>query len=304
MIELLKNYSEYIHKIIVTISRLISYMSILLFLFLTNQNTQAQSFLFQNEIGSFNSAYAFSINPSGFIYVSDAAENEIIKLDTLGNTLKTFGGYGFDNNSFDLPIDITATTLNVYVADKFNDRIQIFDKDLNYISSLSANSIENDFYKFRYPIGTGISSQGDIFLIDSDNSRILKFTSAGKFLAEIGSRESGDFALQNPRALAIIDNKILVIDNNFLLIYDLFGNNISKFKFQEQLININSTFSGIILCSQKIIYFSLSKNNLQTLEFKNFDPQIEDIITDCLIFNQKLYLLTPKKILIYKIISE
>jgi len=304
MMQLLKKISGYSYKSICIKDRLISYMSILLFLFLSNQKTQAQSFLFQNEIGSFNSAYAFSINPSGFIYVSDVAENEIIKLDTLGNSLKTFGGYGFDNNSFDFPIDITATTLNVYVADKFNDRIQIFDKDLNYISSLSANSIENDFYKFRYPSGTGISSQGDIFLIDSDNSRILKFTSTGKFLTEIGSRESGDFALQNPRALSIIDNKILVIDNNFLLIYDLFGNNISKLKFQEQLININSSFSGISLCSQKMIYYSLSKNNLQSLEFKIFDPQIEDLITDCLIFNQKLYLLTPKKILIYKIISE
>ncbi len=303
MKEFLKINSNYCPKTIFIQIRIISYMSILLFLYFPNK-TQAQSFLFQNEIGSFNSANALSINPSGFIYVSDAAENEIIKLDTLGNLLKTFGGYGFDNNSFDFPIDITATTLNVYVADKFNDRIQIFDKDLNYISSLSANSIENDFFKFRYPAGVGISNQGDIFLIDSDNSRVLKFTSTGKFLAEIGSRESGDFALQNPRALAIIDNKILVIDNNFLLIYDLFGNNISKLKFQEQFVNINSTLSGVTVCSPRMIYFSLSKNNIQTLEFKNFNPQIEDLIADCIIFNHKLYMLTPKKILIYKIISE
>lgn len=293
-------------KNILTKRRLISYMSILLLIVFsfTNKKIVAQTFLYQNQIGLFNSAYAFSINPSGYIYVTDAAENEIIKLDTLGNTLKTFGGYGFDNNSFDFPKDVTATTLNVYVADKFNDRIQIFDKDLNYISSLSANSIDNDSYKFRYPTGTAVSNQGDIFLIDSDNSRILKFTSTGKFLAEIGSREFGDFALQNPRAFTITDNKILVIDNNFLLIYDLFGNNISKIKFHEELININSTFSGITICTQKMIYFSLSMNNSQITEFKNFDPKIDDIISDCFIFNQKLFLLTPKTILIYKIISE
>ncbi|MEG8945871.1 NHL repeat-containing protein [Rosettibacter firmus] len=282
------------------------YMLILLIANLISLNVKiyAQSFSLLKQIGSFTSAISFSINPAGFIYVTDASTNEIIKLDTLGNILKTIGGYGFDNNSFDFPIDIFSTTLNVYIADKYNDRIQIFDKDLNYISSLSSNSFDNELYKFRYPVGVVVSNQGDIFLIDSDNSRILKFTSAGNFLIEIGSNEFGEYALKNPKTFAITDNKILVIDDNLLLIYDIFGNGISKLQLKEKPNNINATNWGVTFCSDNKIYYSLITNNFIDFDFKTFNPLLEELITDCLIFKNNLYILTPKTIYVFQLIND
>lgn len=271
---------------------------------ITLTSAYAQNFIFDYQIGSFTNAISFHINPAGYLYVTDVSTNEIYKLDTLGNVLKIIGGYGFDENSFDFPLDIYANTLNVYVADKYNDRIQIFDKDLNYISSISANSIENENYKFRYPTGVGLSTQGDIFILDSDNPRILKYNSAGKFLMQIGYYDSGDYALQNPKVFTINDNNIFVLDSSHLLLFDLFGNNLYKVKLDYEAVNINSTSFAITISSQNKIYFSLTKDNVNNLDFTSFEPKIDEIIIDSLIFNSKLYILTQRNIYIYKIITD
>ena len=73
----------------------------------------AQNFEFSESIGNFNKASSFYITANGLIYVSDAGKDEIILMDTLGNQLKSFGGYGWDENSFDDPEDVFADPLTI-----------------------------------------------------------------------------------------------------------------------------------------------------------------------------------------------
>ena len=96
----------------------------LLFLLAFYLTSYAQTFVEKEQLGDFTSASAFSVSPSLHIYVSDSQTNEITKLDSIGNAIKTIGGYGWDENSFDNPVDIYANVLQVYVADKNNNRIQ------------------------------------------------------------------------------------------------------------------------------------------------------------------------------------
>ena len=77
----------------------------------------------KNGFGDFTEATSFAINPAGFIYVTDAGENELIKLDTLGNVLIKRGGYGWTNATFDNPVHVFAQTLRIAVSDKNNHRI-------------------------------------------------------------------------------------------------------------------------------------------------------------------------------------
>jgi hypothetical protein len=110
----------------------------LILLIISSLPVNGQELILLQEIGSFQSASSIAINQAGFIYVSNAGSNEIVKMDTLGNVIRTIGGYGWSASAFDYPIKIFANTLNVYVADRNNDRIQIFDKDLNYLSEISS----------------------------------------------------------------------------------------------------------------------------------------------------------------------
>ena len=164
----------------------------LLFLLLINQKTAyGQTFVPSGNIGSFTAAKSFSINSAGFIFVTDTSSNELIKVDTLGKVIKTIGGYGWQESLFDNPVDVFATTLNVYVSDKNNNRVQFFDKDLNFLSQLTTQNTTDSRYIFNYPTCSAVSNQGDLFVLDSDNNRILKFNIRGEFQLTIGSFDAG-----------------------------------------------------------------------------------------------------------------
>ncbi len=252
------------------------------------------------EIGQFNSANSISINSTGFIFVIDEAGNEIIKLDTLGNEVNRIGGYGWDSYSFDSPSDIFTNTLNIYIADKNNDRIQIYDKDLNFLSSFSTKDNEN--IQFRYPTGVAVYSQGDLFILDSDNSRILKFDLRGDFITTIGGIESGNYVLNNPKKFTLMPNgNLIVIDNNNLVYFDQFGNYINNVKLEYEPANINSLFDIVAIVSGKNIYYGKIPDIPGSSSLNLFSPKIVDDARDAVIFNSKMYVLTEKQIYVYQI---
>ena len=148
---------------------------IFVFYILFSSIALAQSFEYTESLGMFNKASSFYITANGFIYISDSGRDEIVLLDTLGNLLKTFGGYGWDENSFDDPADVFADPLNIYIADKNNHSIKRFDKNLNYLSSLYKRESDFSQEQFGYPISCATSNQGDLYFIDSENRRVMKF---------------------------------------------------------------------------------------------------------------------------------
>ena len=150
------------------------YITFFSFLFISF-SALSQTFIYQYSIGKFKNASAFTITAAGILYVADASSDEIYKLDTLGNNLKDVGGYGWDEGAFDHPVDVFANPLSVYVTDKNNHRIQRFDKDLNFISLLYTRENDNPAERFGYPLSAVTSNQGDLFILDSENKRILKF---------------------------------------------------------------------------------------------------------------------------------
>lgn len=276
---------------------------LLILLFAVVRAASAQSFVPAGQIGLFSGAKSFSINSAGFIFVSDAAKNEIVKLDTLGNVIRTIGGYGWVQSAFDNPVDIFANTLNVYISDKNNHRIQIFDKDLNFLSAFSTQNSSDERIIFRYPTCAAVSTQGDLFILDSDNKRILKFNLVGEFQVAFGSFDWGKFALSNPKQFVITGSaKILVLDSPVLIMYDQFGNGVRKFQLPFAANNINSTFQLICVNDKSQIAFFAGSNLESGLSSPTiFNPHIEEEILDAFVFNSKLYLLIKNSILIYKI---
>jgi tripartite motif-containing protein 71 len=289
---------------------MVKLLSILLFaniLFPKVWNLMGQEFFYQKELGKFSDASSFSYSPSGFFYVADRHTNEIFKIDTLGNVKKYIGGYGWDESYFDDPIFIFSTLLNVYVTDKNNHRIQMFDKDLNYITQLSNQNPEQgnnnlDNIIFGYPLGCVVSTMGDFFVLDSENKRVLKFDPSGNFLLQFGGYDAGRYSLSDPKRIAITnDNKIFVLDDSSLIIFDQFGNGLLKVKLSENFSDINITYDQLVLNNSSVIYYaSLGKN---AFEFKkaylsSYDNNEE--IIEALITGNNLFVLTKNYILLFK----
>jgi len=273
------------------------------FLLIFSSTIYSQSIVFKGEIGDFQSASAFSLTPGGVFYVTDKSRNEIIKLDSLNKKLKSIGGYGWSNSTFDEPVDVFATDLRVYVTDKNNSRIQVFDKDLNFLFLLKTDDISNGIDGFQYPLGCASSIQGDIYVLDSENSRIMKFNSTGKFLLEFGNYSSGDYLLSNPTKLALSqDSKVFVLDENFINVFDQYGMGLIKITTKYQPTNLNIMFNSLVINSSDSLYYQNLKNPFK--KFKNITPKSEflsDEIVEAILFNKNLYILTETRILIFSI---
>ena len=275
---------------------------LLIFLFTLFSTIKPQSFQFSDAIGKFLSASAFTLTPGNIFYVADEGKNEIIKLDTLGNKLQSIGGYGWSSSTFDNPTDIFATDLRVFVTDKNNNRIQVFDKDLNYLFEINPSTTSDDENTFRYPTSCATSIQGDIYVLDSDNTRVMKYNSVGNFLLDFGNYSSGNFLLENPIKLALSqDSKIFVLDNGFMNVYDQYGMGLIKIKTDFQPENINITFNNLILNSEDSLYY---QNLLKPIKrFINITPaNMPDSsgIIEAILHNNDLYLLTKTEIWHFK----
>lgn len=275
-------------------------LTIIILSLIINTIVLGQSFELKYKWGNFSQTSSFSFSPSGYLYLSDISKNEIYKFDTTGSLIVSIGGFGWANSEFDQPIDVFATTLHVYVSDKNNDRIQIFDKDLNFLSYFTTRDSENQRYAFSYPTSSAVSPQGDLYILDSDNSRILKYNLNGEFKQEIGSFDAGSFALSNPKRFAVSqDNKIFVTDAKTIVVFDQYGNGLLKINSDLPDANINITYNHLVVNDADIIkIFDLTSSRIS---FRQFHPEIpiDESIVEAAVFTSMLFVLTTKSIYLY-----
>jgi DNA-binding beta-propeller fold protein YncE len=265
----------------------------------------AQNFEFSESIGNFNKASSFYITANGLIYVSDAGKDEIILLDTLGNKLKSFGGYGWDENSFDDPADVFADPLTIYVADKNNHKIKRFDKNLNFIYSLYTRDSDIQEEQFGYPLSCATSNQGDLFFIDSDNKRIMKFDIFGKFIMNFGGFDAGNYQLSAPTQLAVSSaNNVFVIDGSDIVIFDHFGNGNRIINIDSAIKSIRILFDQLVICTKDKIYHTyLKSENSKVTEVDTLNHQFNNQIISAIIINSKLFVLTLNELLVFNQIN-
>ena len=262
----------------------------------------AQKYTYKYSIGTFEDATSFHINAAGFIFITDAGNNQILKIDSLGKSIKESGGYGWQEGQFDYPADIFATPLSVYVADKNNHRIERFDKDLNFVSSLTTRDNEDPNSRFGYPMGCVISNQGDMFILDSENKRIVKYDMFGNYIQNFGGYDYGRYALHAPTSISVDQrNNIYVLDDKRVLTFDLFGNGIGENISPEALSSLKIVYNYLTINSNNNIYlFDLNKG-FGKAEKLNVDMgDSAGDIKASFMFNSKLYVLTSKKIVVFQ----
>ncbi len=177
--------------------------------------------------GQFKNPSAIDVNDAGKVFVCDRGNNRIQVFDERGFFVKDIGGFGSQADQFDEPMDVWArNTLNIFVADYNNRRIQRFDRELNFISAFYSNEGNDDRFQFEEVLSVAHSSQGDLFILESGENKVIKFqretaqTSFGYF-------DSGVGELIEPVQIDLTyDENILVSDlgNTCVNVYDYFGN--------------------------------------------------------------------------------
>jgi hypothetical protein len=120
--------------------------------------------------GTYNRPTDVAWGPDGSIFIADGYNNSrVVKLAKDGTWIKEFGTYGSGDGQMNTVHGIAAGYGHVYVADRGNRRIQVFDYDLNfekYITGIGApwtlQVTENYLYS-----GDG---DGKIYRMDHDGN--------------------------------------------------------------------------------------------------------------------------------------
>ena len=88
------------------------------------------------------------VGPTGDIYVLEGhgkAASRVVKFDSDGNFIKTLGSKGAGPGEFDLPHSLVFDKQGLlYIADRNNARIQVFDADFNYVSESKHPGLARD----------------------------------------------------------------------------------------------------------------------------------------------------------------
>ncbi len=173
------------------------------------------------------------MNKKNELYVADTGNNRILLLDSQGRFVKSVGGYGWDNEQFDVPVDISSRyNLDVFVADRDNQRVMRFDSKLNFISILVSGPVWPEHLQFGYPRAVSLSRHGDLFILDGENVRVLKLNAFGEPEISFGDYRDGPGKLNDPGQVELSgDDRVYVSDraDGRIVVYDIFGNYLMDF---------------------------------------------------------------------------
>ncbi len=171
-------------------------------------------------------AVSFDVDINGSYVVADATRNTLRLYGKDGSLLAETGGSGWGDGQFDKPSGVWARNgIDVFIADYGNHRVQRFDRKLAFISSYSTRERANTDERFGYPTDVAVSRLGDLFICDTENSRILKLAGVGKIERTFGGYDAGKGRLRNPQAISIgPGDRLYVRDGRRIVVFDNFGN--------------------------------------------------------------------------------
>ena len=172
------------------------------------------------EGSGFRSPMDFALAPDDIIYAvnrSNEARNSGVRVNVfrLGDEgeeyISEFGSYGERPGQFLWPISIAIDKdVNVYVADEYLDRITVHNKDGEYLSHWGTHGSGDG--EIHGPSGLAIRND-TLFLVDSRNHRVQKFTLDGKYLGQFGSFGEGPGQLNTPWGIGLDnDGNVFVAD--------------------------------------------------------------------------------------------
>ncbi|WP_124245588.1 NHL repeat-containing protein [Cyclonatronum proteinivorum] len=166
-------------------------------------------------------AYAMDMVPGqNRIFIIEQGRHRLLVLDLQGRRVDSLGVRGRSNYRFDRPSAIDATNgLQLYIADRNNARIQLFDRRLSYLSTITPDSDRagsNDFFR---PGAVAVTAFGDVFAADSDAGALLRFDQNGRLQQRTDLR---DTELMLPlRDLLVHDESLFVLESGRGLVHEL-----------------------------------------------------------------------------------
>lgn len=258
--------------------------------------------------GSFQEATRITVDQRGFLFVIDEGAHSVLIYDAPDHQPRTLGGYGWDQTTFDRPTGVATDILNIYVADFGNHRISRFDRQLSFLSSLSTRDTSYERARFGYPKGVALSRQGDLFVLDGENTRVVKFNAQGGFERSFGDTESPEGRLTNPVDLVVTrDERIFVLEPEKIVEYDYLGNfvGVMRSPFLSGARGFCEANKGLLVVTQdRLLFFNSSRVVAWSVDASHIvSSRPLNPLQDVAVRNNSVILLTPATAGIFRMVQ-
>ena len=102
---------------------------------------------------------------------------------------------------------------NLYIADRYNHRVQVFDQEGNFIRQFGNYGSGNG--EFNELTGIHVTPDGKVYVSEWHNARVQVFDAQGKFIRSMGQAGSGEGQLSGPYGVTVDDEgNVYVVEHN------------------------------------------------------------------------------------------
>jgi sugar lactone lactonase YvrE len=102
---------------------------------------------------------------------------------------------------------------NLYVADRYNHRVQVFDQEGNFLRQFGNYGSGNG--EFNELTGIHVAPDGTVYVSEWHNARVQVFDAQGKFIRSMGQAGSGEGQLNGPHGVTVDnDGNVYVAEHN------------------------------------------------------------------------------------------
>jgi uncharacterized protein (TIGR03663 family) len=193
------------------------------------------------ESGQLDQAHGLAVDSKGNVYVSDSSSNRVEVYGPDGKLIREIGSFGSGDGQFNEPHGLAVDAQgNLYVADTWNARIAKFDPNGKFLKSWGEGAPDSTGRRltmtdgteagnaatplgFYGPRGVAVDKQGNVYITDTGNKRIVVTDSEGNFLYQWGHAGSEPGAFNEPIGLALDEQGNLYVADTWNGRVQVFG---------------------------------------------------------------------------------
>ena len=199
--------------------------------------------------GQFDSPRDMAFGPDGSLYVVDMRNARVEQFAADGTFLRQFGSLGRNDGQLWRESNRGPTGIAVgvdgavYVADTWNYRVQKFTADGQFVAkwgtyvNLVTGQPGLDRTGLYGPRGIAIDPNGDLYVTDTGNARVVVYGPDGTFRREFGTKGAGPNQLDEPVGIAVSADgtRVYVADstNARISVFDAQGQPVAQWAVAE-----------------------------------------------------------------------
>lgn len=254
--------------------------------------------------GSFDHTTRIAFDIRGRCFVIDKGASSIAVFSPQFELTTSLGGFGWDLTAFDGPTGIASDGLSTFVADHGNHRVIRYDQSLTAISALMTRDSSHAPARFGFPLGVALSRQGELYVLDGENNRVVKFDARLRFERSFGGIEAGIGRLRQPVDIMVGElGRVMVLEPHRIVEFDYTGNYVRSAgdgSFRQAR-GFGEAGTGVVVADSAGLWFFDDRGNV-TINIQHPIIDAEDgEINDVIVRDEELFVLTNRRVIMFRL---